>query len=84
MTSMIIHVHVQYKNEEKNIKQTKECYCLLQQDCCFVSSRILKVQSADEFYTTMGQLTQEMLDDHIIDPDDLIKVRARTKVTTEL
>ena len=30
--------------------------------------------SADEFYTTMGTLTQEMLDNDIVGADDLIKV----------
>ena len=38
----------------------------------------MAVQSADEFYTTMGQLTSEMLDDGITDADQLIKVRQRS------
>ncbi|CAH1783790.1 unnamed protein product [Owenia fusiformis] len=38
-----------------------------------LSPRILKAQSADEFYTTMGALTQEMMADTIIDADDLVK-----------
>ena len=37
-------------------------------------SRITQVSSADEFYTTMGTLTQEMLDNDIVNADDLIKV----------
>ena len=40
----------------------------------FFFSRIMAVQSADEFYTTMGQLTSEMLDDGLADADQLIKV----------
>ena len=38
------------------------------------SSRILTVNSADEFYTLMGDLTQEMLQGNILDPDSMIKV----------
>ena len=34
----------------------------------------MPVQTADEFYTTMGFLAQEMLDDNLIDPDELVKV----------
>ena len=40
----------------------------------FLSRRILAVPSADEFYMTMGLLTQEMLDNSVVDADDLIKV----------
>ena len=35
------------------------------------------MSSADEFYTTMGTLTQEMLDNDIVNADDLIKVLLR-------
>ena len=35
------------------------------------------MSSADEFYTTMGTLTQEMLDNDIVNADDLIKVPLR-------
>ena len=34
----------------------------------------MKIQSADEFYTTMASLTQEMIDGTIVDADQLIKV----------
>ena len=40
-------------------------------------SRITQVSSADEFYTTMGTLTQEILDNDIVNADDLIKVPLR-------
>ena len=36
----------------------------------------MQVPTADQFYSVMGILTQEMLDSDIIDPDDLIKVAA--------
>ena len=37
-------------------------------------SRILCVDDADSFYTTMGSLTQDMLDTSLLNPDSLIKV----------
>lgn len=40
----------------------------------FFSSRILAVHSADEFYMTMGVLTQEMLDSNLLNPDQIIRV----------
>jgi len=41
-------------------------------ECCF--SRLTTAQNADEFYTLMGDLTQDMLDGKIIDEDVLIEV----------
>ena len=38
------------------------------------SSRLLTVNSADEFYTLMGDLTQEMLQGNMLDADSMIKV----------
>ncbi|XP_053378292.1 TBC1 domain family member 30-like isoform X2 [Mercenaria mercenaria] len=38
-----------------------------------LSSRILTVSSADEFYTLMGDITQEMLEGNILDADSMIK-----------
>lgn len=38
-------------------------------------SRILTVSSADEFYTLMGDITQEMLEGNILDADSMIKVK---------
>ncbi|XP_019753023.1 TBC1 domain family member 30 [Hippocampus comes] len=38
-----------------------------------LGERILYCQTADEFYSTMGRLTQEMLDRNLIDPPDLIQ-----------
>ncbi|XP_077356126.1 TBC1 domain family member 30 isoform X2 [Festucalex cinctus] len=38
-----------------------------------LGERILYCQTADEFYSTMGCLTQEMLDHNLIDPPDLIQ-----------
>jgi len=35
----------------------------------------LKVSSADQFYSTMAQLTVQLLDEKIIDADTLIKVK---------
>jgi len=37
-------------------------------------SRLTTAQNADEFYTLMGELTQEMLDGKIIDEDVLVEV----------
>ena len=42
--------------------------------CVFVCSRIMRVESADEFYTAMGSIAQDMLDNSIIGADELIKV----------
>ena len=38
-------------------------------------SRIMRVESADEFYTAMGSIAQDMLDNSIIGADELVKVR---------
>ncbi|KAL4225983.1 hypothetical protein ACF0H5_013970 [Mactra antiquata] len=38
-----------------------------------LSSRILTVSSADEFYTLMGDITQEMLEGNVLDADSIIK-----------
>ncbi|XP_077399534.1 TBC1 domain family member 30 isoform X2 [Vanacampus margaritifer] len=38
-----------------------------------LGERIFYCQTADEFYSTMGCLTQEMLDHNLIDPPDLIQ-----------
>lgn len=38
--------------------------------------RIEECQTADEFYSTMGCLTQEMLEDNLIDSNELMQVRA--------
>jgi hypothetical protein len=34
----------------------------------------LLIGNADDFYTSMAEMTQEMLDGSIVDADDLIKV----------
>ena len=39
-----------------------------------VCSRIMRVESADEFYTAMGSIAQDMLGNSIIGADELIKV----------
>jgi hypothetical protein len=39
-----------------------------------VCRRLLLVQSPDEFYTSMGSLSQEMLDGTVVNEDDLIQV----------
>jgi len=44
-----------------------ECQCYFR--------RLTTAQNADEFYTLMGDLTQEMQDGKIIDEDVLIEVR---------
>ncbi|XP_052780758.1 TBC1 domain family member 30-like isoform X1 [Mya arenaria] len=38
-----------------------------------LSSRILQVGSADEFYTLMGDITQEMVEGNLLDADAMIK-----------
>ncbi|KAM9771523.1 TBC1 domain family member 30 isoform 1-T2 [Syngnathus typhle] len=38
-----------------------------------LGERILYCQTADEFYSTMGRLTEEMLDRNLVDPPDLIQ-----------
>jgi len=47
-------------------------YCL-HVDFVYVS-RLTTAQNADEFYTLMGELTQDMLDGKIVDEDVLIEV----------
>jgi hypothetical protein len=42
--------------------------------CCKHFSRIMMVESADEFYSIMGVLTREMLEFGTIDANNLIKV----------
>lgn len=37
--------------------------------------RIEECQTADEFYSTMGCLTQDMLEDNLIDSNELMQVR---------
>lgn len=37
--------------------------------------RIEECQTADEFYSTMGCLTQEMLEHNLIDSNELMQVR---------
>lgn len=52
------------------------CLCLLTATylpVCF-SRRIEYCQTADEFYSTMGCLTQEMLEHNLIDPTELMQV----------
>jgi hypothetical protein len=34
----------------------------------------LQISNADDFYTSMAEMTQEMIDGSIVDADDLIKV----------
>lgn len=34
----------------------------------------MNVSSADEFYTLMGDLTQEMVDNRMLNPDSMLKV----------
>ncbi|KAL5014864.1 hypothetical protein ScPMuIL_009134 [Solemya velum] len=41
-----------------------------------LSSRIMSVASADEFYTLMGDLTQDMLEGRTFDADAMIKVKS--------
>ena len=36
--------------------------------------RLMRVSSADEFYQAMGPITQEFLEDKILNADQLIKV----------
>ncbi|XP_064632060.1 TBC1 domain family member 30-like isoform X3 [Lineus longissimus] len=38
-----------------------------------LADRIMSVESADEFYSTMGVLTQDMLDSNMFDPDRMMK-----------
>ncbi|XP_061617922.1 TBC1 domain family member 30 isoform X1 [Phyllopteryx taeniolatus] len=38
-----------------------------------LGERILYCQTADDFYSTMGRLTREMLDRNLVDPPDLIQ-----------
>jgi len=40
-----------------------------------IFSRLTTAQNADEFYTLMGELSQDMLDGKIIDEDVLIAVQ---------
>lgn len=42
-----------------------------------VFSRILTVESADEFYCIMGVLTREMLEFGLMDANGLIKVKSK-------
>lgn len=46
----------------------------------FIFSRILTVESADEFYCIMGVLTREMLEFGLMDANGLIKVNNKTKL----
>ena len=39
----------------------------------------MKVEDADAFYTTMGALTQEMLESSVLNADSLVKVRAHAQ-----
>lgn len=41
-----------------------------------LSRRIEYCQTADDFYSTMGCLTQEMLEHNLIDPAELMQVRS--------
>jgi hypothetical protein len=41
----------------------------------FLSSSILKVSTADQFYSAMAHLSVQLLDEKIIDADNLIKVK---------
>ena len=41
----------------------------------------MRVDDADAFYTTMGVLTQEMLESSILNADSLIKVRTSPLLT---
>lgn len=43
---------------------------------CLVSRRIEDCQTADEFYSTMGGLTQEMLEQNLLHPAQLMQVVA--------
>ena len=40
----------------------------------FLSSSVLKVSTADQFYSAMAHLSVQLLDEKIIDADNLIKV----------
>ena len=68
---MLILVHLKYNVCIEKLKKESDLqFTILIPHC----SRITQVSSADEFYTTMGTLTQEMLDNDIVNADDLIKV----------
>jgi hypothetical protein len=40
----------------------------------FLSSRILGLKTADDFYSVMGVVTREMLENGLMDPNSLVKV----------
>lgn len=54
--------------------------CLVKADECppsvCLSRRIECCQTADEFYSTMGCLTQEMLEENLFDSAELMQVRS--------
>jgi hypothetical protein len=41
----------------------------------FFYSSVLKVSTADQFYSAMAHLSVQLLDEKIIDADNLIRVR---------
>ena len=59
------------------IKSADELYVLYLY-VVIVYRPLLEIKSADEFYCQMAALCSEMLQDHLIDGDDLIKV---TRIT---
>ena len=50
---------------------------LLSDTYLFLYSRLIEIDSADEFYSTMGQLCNQMLKGNIIEGDELIQVIIR-------
>jgi hypothetical protein len=43
----------------------------------FFDSSVLKVSTADQFYSTMAHLSVQLLDEKIIDADNLVKVKIK-------
>jgi hypothetical protein len=50
----------------------------------FFSSSVLKVATADQFYSAMAHLSVQLLDEKIIDADNLIKVNKFCKAKTNI
>jgi len=43
----------------------------------FFDSSVLKVSTADQFYSTMAHLSVQLLDEKIIDADNIVKVELK-------
>lgn len=56
------------------------CACLLIRLAVYPLRRIEYCQTADEFYSTMGCLTQEMLEHNLIDPTELMQVLDKKRI----